>query len=54
MIEDVTLEKEKEIHLSSHEILLSFVNDSGAEKFEEWWFNNGIESFNKYCENNNT
>ena len=49
MIEEVSLENEVQLGLPAHEILLSFNNDSGAEKFEEWWFIHGQNQFDKYC-----
>jgi hypothetical protein len=52
MIEDVSLDRETTLHLAEHEILLSFVNDSGAEKFDSWWFTQGRKLFDKYCEEN--
>ena len=52
MLEDVCLEREKTIRLPEHEIILSFVNDSGAVKFEDWWFQTGKEAFDDYCKEN--
>ncbi len=38
------------VRLPEHELLLSFENDSGSEKFLNWWWNVGKELFDKYCE----
>lgn len=51
MKEDVTLEDEVEVILPDHKLLLSFVNDSGKQRFLEWWCDEGEESFENYCIN---
>ena len=48
MKEDVRLEDEVELRLADHELLLSFVNDSGKQRFLEWWCDRGEEDFEKY------
>lgn len=50
MIEDVDLNKETTLRLAEHEILMSFNNDSGAYRFDEWWFQEGKDMFDKWCE----
>uniref|UniRef100_A0AB39AJN9 Uncharacterized protein n=1 Tax=Vibrio phage P018-4 TaxID=3229728 RepID=A0AB39AJN9_9CAUD len=52
MIEDLDIETETTLRLPEHELLLSFVNDSGAEKFQDWWHESGKESFEDYCKEN--
>lgn len=49
MIEEVTLQDDTTIRFAEHELLLSFNNDSGKEKFEDWWFTEGESLFNNYC-----
>lgn len=51
MIEDVELIETttREHYLAEHELLLSFNNDSGAEKFVDWWYYEGKEIFEDYC-----
>lgn len=48
--EPVTMENEKIIHLADHEILLSFENDSGAERFFDWWYMEGLKAFDSFCD----
>lgn len=36
-IGDVTIESEKTIHFAEHEVLLSFINDEDAVRFNYWW-----------------
>jgi len=31
-----------------HEILMSFINDLGAEAFDSWWYEEGAELFNNW------
>lgn len=52
MIEELSIGTQTTLHLPEHELLLSFVNDSGVEKFQNWWFESGKESFEDYCKEN--
>lgn len=53
MKENLTLEEQTTLRLPEHELLLSFVNDSGKEKFIDWWYEEGEGVFNNYCEDRN-
>lgn len=46
---EVSIKSERTVHLADHELLLCFANDSGTEKFQDWWHTEGKESFDKYC-----
>lgn len=52
VLEPVDIVKETTTHFAEHEVLLSFTNDSGAEKFEDWWSREGVKLFNNFCEEN--
>jgi len=38
---------ERYVRFADHEVHLSFVNDSDAEQFEDWWAERG---FTEFCE----
>lgn len=46
---EVRLKKAMDVHLSDHEILLSFVNDIGAVAFDRWWDEQGETLFEKWA-----
>jgi hypothetical protein len=52
--DEVTLGRERTIHLADHEILLSFLHDDGAEFFEEWWQDAGSHAFKKWLDKRET
>ena len=39
-------------NIHEHEIWFSFVDDYGAEKFDEWWNTEGHSLFVKWVEDN--
>ncbi len=49
-MEEVTILDHIQKRLPEHELLLSFQNNSGSEKFLNWWWESGKELFDKYCE----
>lgn len=52
MLEPLDILNEVTTRLPYHELLLSFQNDSGVVKFEDWWHQTGKESFEDYCKEN--
>jgi len=52
VIEELDIVTSTTLHLPEHELLLSFQNDAGSEKFQNWWFETGKESFEDYCKEN--
>lgn len=49
MMDEPTLRTEVERMIHDHEVFLSFVNDSDAELFHEWWNATGWESFRDWA-----
>lgn len=39
-------------YIPEHQMLLSFNDDDPAEKFSDWWFSEGKDSFSKWSEKN--
>lgn len=52
MIEELDIETSATLRLPDNEIVLCFQNDSGAEKFKDWWSLSGKEAFDDYCKEN--
>jgi hypothetical protein len=44
------LKRETKFRLAEHQILLSFNNDEDAYPFEDWWYEEGFEMYQKYVE----
>jgi len=47
----VSIKQKKTVDIPRHEILMSFVNDSGARDFYRWWNNDGAKLFQKWLNN---
>jgi hypothetical protein len=39
-------------HISDNDVLLSFYDDDGAYKFNDWWYEEGSELFLKWLVDN--
>lgn len=46
------MQREFTRHLAEHEIMLSFVNDVGAEMFTDWWNSEGVYEFEAWVKEN--
>ena len=51
-IDPPDMPRELTTNVAEHEIMLSFVNDSDAEMFSDWWNSKGLEAFMKWAEKN--
>lgn len=47
-----TIESEARYRVAEHEIYLSFVNDSDAVMFHDWWNQKGVDLWRKWADKN--
>lgn len=48
LFDRVEIENERIVHMADHEILLSFLDDSGAVAFRDWWDEKGLRQFSEW------
>jgi hypothetical protein len=47
--DDATIRETICADIPRHEVLLSFNDDEQGEAFRDWWLDQGIRAFKKYC-----